>query len=384
MRCDSVEIDPAYPDLTVPPEGLSSAPNEVELQLTGRCNLSCRYCYYADSMKNVKTEVATERWLEFFGEMGNLGVRRVTLSGGEVFVRPDFFTLLDGIITNKMRYKILTNGTLVTEDVVEALSTGKRRIRMDAVQVSIDGSCAEVHDQSRPPASFSRAVRGLRLLKGAGFPVTVRVTLNHHNIDDLDNIAHLLLEDIGLDGFSTNGTEAMGNARCDGEAIMLTKSDKLRAMKALTRLNEEYNGRISAAAGPLAEARTFKDLEERVARGEKFKKGRGKMSSCGGVFNKMAVLHDGTMVPCNMLPTLVMGVIGMHPLKDAWQKSPAINVVRRRRDVPLTALSTCRDCSYTGFCAGGCPASVMADTGQLLGRDVRGCYRVHIGEEVIH
>ena len=378
-----VEIDPAYPDLTVPPRGLQSAPGEVELQLTGRCNLSCRYCYYADSMKNLKTEVTTERWLDFFHEMGSLGVQRVTMSGGEVFVRPDFFTLLDGIIDNRMRYRLLTNGTLVTKKVIDALSSGKRRLRMDSVQVSIDGSCAEIHDKSRPPASFSRAIRGLRLLKEAGFPVTVRVTLNHHNIDDLDNIARLLLVEIGLDGFSTNGTEAMGNARCDGEAIMLTKSDKLRAMKALTRLNEEYNGRISATAGPLAEARSIKDLEERIACGEKFIQNRGKMSCCGGVFSKMAVLHDGTMVPCNMLPTLVMGVIGMHSLQDAWLKSPAINAVRQRREVPITALSTCKDCRYAGFCAGGCPASVMAETGQLLGRDVRSCYRIHKGEEVL-
>jgi radical SAM protein with 4Fe4S-binding SPASM domain len=84
-----------------------------------------------------------------------------------------------------------------------------------------------------------------------------------------------------------------------------------------------------------------------------------------------------------MLPTLVMGVIGMHSLKDAWLKSPAINAVRQRREVPITALSTCKDCSYAGFCAGGCPASVMAETGQLLGRDVRSCYRIHKGEEVL-
>lgn len=378
-----VAIDPAYRDLTVPPDGVMSAPRQVEIQLTGRCNLSCRYCFYADSMKKVKTEVTTDRWLDFFYEMGSLGVQRVTLSGGEVFVRPDFFTLLDGVIANRMRYQLLTNGTLITPKVIRALSEGKRRLRMDSVQVSIDGSCKEIHDQSRPPASFSRAIRGLRLLKEAGFPVTVRVTLNHHNIDDLDNIARLLLVDIGLDGFSTNGAEAMGSARCYGQSIMLTKEDKLRAMKSLTRLNEEYRGRISAAAGPLAEARMFTDLEERIARGEKGIQNRGWMNSCGGVFSKMAVLHDGTMVPCNMLPTLVMGVIGMHPLQDAWLKSPAINAVRQRRNIPITALSSCSECRYAGFCNGGCPASVMAETGQLLGRDVRSCYRIHKGEEVI-
>ena len=94
----------------------------------------------------------------------------------------------------------------------------------------------------------------------------------------------------------------------------------------------------------------------------------------------MAVLHDGTMVPCNMLPTLVMGVIGMHALQDAWLKSPAINVIRRRREIPLSLLEECKDCPYTGFCTGGCPASVMAKSGQIIGIDPMSCYREYLKE----
>jgi SynChlorMet cassette radical SAM/SPASM protein ScmE len=327
------------------------------------------------------TDIPTERWLAFLKEMGDLGVRRVTLAGGEPFVRADLFDIIDGIVDNKMRYRLLTNGTLITEKVIAAFSAGKRSLRMDSVQVSIDGSCAEIHDKSRPPASFDRAIRGLRLLKEAGLPATVRVTLNHHNIDDLENITRLLLDDIGLSGFSTNGTEEMGTAKCDGENIMLSKEDKLRAMKILTALNEQYNGRISAAAGPLVEAKTVKDLKDRIARGETGIPGRGKLNCCGGVFSKMAVLHDGTMVPCNMLPKLIMGVIGMHPLKEAWLYSPVINAVRLRREVPITTIPACSDCRYAGFCAGGCPASVMARTGHLIERDPKTCYRIFIGEE---
>ncbi|MGB9176206.1 MAG: radical SAM protein [Methanoregula sp.] len=376
-----VQEYPLTADLTAPPRGVPSAPDTIELQLTGRCNLSCRYCFYADSMKGRYTDLPTEQWLAFLKEIGDLGVRRVTLAGGEPFVRSDLFTIIDGVVDNRMRYRLLTNGTLVTEEVISAFSKGKRRLRMDSVQVSIDGSCAEVHDKSRPPASFDRAIRGLRLLKAAGFPVTVRMTLNHHNIDDLENTARLLLDDIGLSGFSTNGTEAMGTAKCEGENIVLSKEDQLQAMKILTALNEKYNGRISANAGPLTKAHAVKDIEERIARGETGIPGRGKLNCCGGVFSKMAVLHDGTMVPCNMLPKLVMGVMGMHPLKEAWLHSPAINAVRLRRELPITVVPSCTDCRYAWFCAGGCPASVMARTGNLIGRDPNTCYRIFMNEE---
>ena len=74
------------------------------------------------------------------------------------------------------------------QTLLEEFKKGKRRVRLDSIQVSIDGSCAEIHDLSRPPRSFDNALRGLRLLVENNFPVTVRVTINHHNVDDLDNI----------------------------------------------------------------------------------------------------------------------------------------------------------------------------------------------------
>jgi SynChlorMet cassette radical SAM/SPASM protein ScmE len=309
--------------------------------------------------------------------LGGLGVQRVTLSGGEVFTRPDVFELIDSVIENRMRYSILTNGTLITEETMQEFAGGKRRLRLDSIQVSIDGSKAEIHDLSRPPKSFHRALRGLRLLKHANFPVTVRVTINHHNVDDLEKVAALLLEDVGLSGFSTNEAEEFGTARCHGQDVVLTEEERQRAMGALTAINERYGGRIGAQAGPLARAQHFADIDRRVAAGETGMPNRGTLCSCGGVFQKMAILHDGTMVPCNLLPKLTMGVIGSTPLQEAWLHHPSINVVRQRRQIELRSLPTCHDCDYTGFCAGGCPAGVMSKFGQLNVIDPVFCYRAY-------
>ena len=370
---------PDVADLTTPPPGLGAAPRDVEISITGRCNLRCQYCFYADEMAALH-DLPTERWLAFFAELGGLAVQRVTLTGGEVFTRPDLFELIDGLITERMRYSLLTNGTLITEETLAAFGVGKRRLRLDSIQVSIDGASAAVHDASRPPRSFDRALRGLRLLKEHGFPVSVRVTINRHNVDDLSNIARLLLEEVGLSGFSTNEAELMGTAHCHGDSILLTPGERRRAMATLETLNERYGGRIGAAAGPLALARHFGEIAERVARGETGQPGRGTLCSCGGVFSKMGVLHDGTMTPCNMLPTLTMGTIGVDPVREAWRSHPNVNRVRQRRQIPLASLAVCRDCPYTGFCAGGCPAAAMARTGQLNARDPLSCYRLFLEE----
>jgi SynChlorMet cassette radical SAM/SPASM protein ScmE len=371
---------PPIPDLTVPPAGLCRFPKSVDLSLTGRCNLKCRYCFYADEMTGL-SDMPADRWHALFGELGRLGVQNVCLSGGEVFTRPDLFELIDGVIANKVRYSILTNGTLITEDTLKALEQGKRRLRLGSIQVSIDGSSAEIHDKSRPPKSFDRALRGLRLLKQANFPVTVRVTVNRANVNDLANVARLLLEDVGLGGFSTNEADQMGSARCYGDSTVLTKSERKQAMETLARLNKEFDGRISATAGPLATASQFAEIDEALALGRTGTPGRGTLCACGGVFSKLAILHDGTIVPCNMLPKLVMGVFGHQSLAEVWRNSPAINVVRYRRQISLQSLSTCEGCSYAGFCSGGCPSSAMVRFGRLNARDPLACYRIFKGEE---
>lgn len=367
------------PELSVPPSGLISAPRSVDIAITGKCNLRCKYCFYADEMTALN-DLPTENWLAFFDELGELAVQRVTLTGGEVFTRPDLFQLVDGIIANRMRYSILTNGTLITERLLDKFETGKRRLRMDSVQVSIDGSRSEIHNLSRPN-SFDRAMRGLRLLVERDFPVTVRVTINTHNVNDLDNIARLLLEDIGLPGFSTNEAFPMGSGKCSGESVLLTRSQRSKAMETLVRLNESYGGRISASAGPLALSRIFTDIEFAIANGIDQLPGCGMLSSCGGVFSKLDIQHDGTIVACHLLPTLSMGTIGEVDIKEVWSHHPNINIVRQRRSIPLQSLETCHDCRFVNFCTGGCPGIVMAQTGELNARDPMSCYRLHLAEE---
>jgi SynChlorMet cassette radical SAM/SPASM protein ScmE len=359
------------------PFGLPGAPASLEVSLTGKCNLCCKYCFYADEMVALD-DLSADRWMAFFAEAGAIGVQRLTLSGGEVFTRPDLFALIDGVIENRMRYGILTNGTLIDEQVIAAFGEGKRRLRLDSIQVSIDGSNATVHDASRPPKSFDRALRGLRLLAKNGFPVTCRVTINRHNVFDLANIAKLLLEDVGLKAFGTNSADRFGSARCYGQDVVLSAEEWDFAVQTMHELALRYPGRINAAAGPLAFDKNIKQIKEAIAEGKTGLPRRGKLSACGGVFNKMAILHDGSIVPCNMLPTFVMGKIGQTLLPEAWLRGSEINMLRERYETPITTISGCEDCRYAGFCTGGCPAVVFAQHGTLQAVDLDNCYKKYL------
>jgi SynChlorMet cassette radical SAM/SPASM protein ScmE len=355
------------------------SPREVDIAITGKCNLACQYCFYADEMV-ARSNLPTDRWLSFFEELRQLGVMTVCLTGGEVFTRPDLFELIDGIIANRMRYQLLSNGTMVTAQTLAQFEIGKRRQRMDSIQISVDGSSAEVHDLSRPK-SFGRALEGLKLLKKAGYPVSVRVTINRFNVDDLENVAYLLLEEVGLSSFSTNEAYACGATNRTEDSIILTPAQRQQAMETLTRLSEQYDQRIQAQAGPLVFANEMKIMDEMRACGQNGRPGRGTLSSCGGAFTKIAVLHDGTIVPCHLLSTLRLGTIGVDSLQDIWLNHPTMKAMRQRREIPLSSLATCQGCTYQGFCTGGCPGGAVYAYGEINARNPMDCYRVLKGED---
>jgi SynChlorMet cassette radical SAM/SPASM protein ScmE len=356
-----------------------SSPRQIDIAITGRCNLACRYCFFADEMV-ARSDLPTGRWLSFFDELGEMGVMTVSLTGGEVFTRPDLFELIDGLIANRMRYELLSNGTLITEKVLEQFEIGKRRQRLNSIQISVDGASAEVHDRSRPK-SFSRVLRALKLLKEAGYPVSVRVTINRHNVDDLENVARLLLEEVGLESFSTNEAYACGATDRSEGSIILTPTQRQQAMEVLTRLSKSYDRRIQAQAGPLAMAREMQIIDEMRAGGKTGRPGRGVLASCGCAFSKLSVLHDGVIVPCHVLSTYHLGIVGFNRLREIWSVHPTLSALRHRHEIPLSTLPTCQDCDYIGFCLGGCPGGAVHAYGEMNARNPMDCYRVLKNED---
>jgi SynChlorMet cassette radical SAM/SPASM protein ScmE len=354
---------------------IQEAPRSFDLSLTGRCNLGCAYCFYADEMVG-RRDLPAEAWLAFFAELKGLAVRSLTLSGGEVFLRRDLWQLIDGLVEARMRYSILSNGTLITDEMLDPFRQGARRRRLDSIQISIDGSCAAVHDASRGKGSFEKAIRGLRLLKSAGFPVTARLTVNRHNVDDLENTARLLLDDIGIGRFGTNDAMPMGTGCSHQDSIVLAPAQRPVAMKTLARLETAYPGRIHATAGSLALWHMFREMEEAKASGQPCRRWKmGSLSSCGCMFAKLAVHHDGMIVPCNMLAAAALGTINRTPIRSIWQDHPLLKEMRRRREIPMDQVPGCAGCEWIPFCSGGCPAAEYTRLGDMNVANPDCCYK---------
>jgi SynChlorMet cassette radical SAM/SPASM protein ScmE len=337
-------------------------PRNVDIELTGNCNLRCRYCYFFNNAGVEYNDLPPAEWLTFFAELGSLGVMNLTLAGGEPFCRQDLQTLLEGIVANRMRFSFLSNGGLIDDDIAAFIAgTG----RCNYVQISVDGSRPEIHDAARGKGSFKAAIRGIRTLQRYGIKVAVRVTIHRYNIYDLENTARFLLEELKLPGIGTNSAGYLGTCRLNVDDVMLTTTERQIAMETLLRLTEKYNGRISASAGPLAEGRRWRQMEKARAEGaSKFSNG-GRLTGCGCPFNKIAVRSDGVIVPCSMLTHLELGCINQDSLADIWLHSPAMNQLRQRRAIPLADFEFCAGCKYQPYCTGNCPGLSYTLAGQV-------------------
>jgi len=351
---------------------LMRTPRSVDIELTHRCNLRCRYCGYFTSPANTGNDLPTQEWMTFFDELGRCGVMSLNLSGGEVFLREDILRLLEGIVENRMRFSIVSNGTLITKGISEEIAgTG----RCNTIQISLDGSRPATHDSFRGKGSFSKAIKAINILIATGVPVTCRVTIHRKNVRDLDNIAHLLLDDLGLSEFSTNYVSYLGRSREFADEVCLTIEERVAAMESLLRLTRQYPGRIKASAGPLADARNYWAMDESLRSGKNPPQGGGFLAGCGSCYNKIAVRADGMYVPCNLLGHMVLGRINITPLEDVWQNSPDLIKFRERQTIPLSTFPDCRDCRYRLYCRGNCPATAFTLSGDVYAPSYEPCLK---------
>lgn len=354
---------------------LAKTPKTIELDITSKCNLRCSYCYYFSSTGDTGLDLPLNEWLIFFEECNRCAVMSIILAGGEPLFREDFKEVILGIVNNKMRFTILSNGTLINEDIVEFIKSTKR---CDSFQVSIDGPGPESHDKCRGEGSFEKALYGLKILLKHKMPANVRVTVHKHNVYKLDEIAKFLLEDLGLPCFSTNSALHAGLCRKSGADIQLSVEEYSYAMEKLLQLNKEYNGRLKATAGPQALAKQWISAENALREGKDSLPGCGYLTSCGGVFEKCAVRSDGTITPCNQLNHIELGKINQASLSDIWTNHPELKRLRERRDIPLNSFEHCRDCKFIMYCRGGCPAGAynLSEDENKPSHD--SCYRIFL------
>lgn len=104
---------------------MSGIPDSAILELTFNCNHSCLFCYapWLEEPSLYGRELSIPEWIEVAELLIRRGVRRFTLSGGELLLKEGGTKLIDFLAAHPERphFTLYTNGSLVTRELVERL-----------------------------------------------------------------------------------------------------------------------------------------------------------------------------------------------------------------------------------------------------------------------
>ena len=204
---------------------------------TKTCNLKCRHCYMSSDNKKYQNELTTQEAKSFIDDLADFHVPVLLFSGGEPLIRPDFFELAEYAQAKGVRPTLSTNGTLITREVAQRI----KDIGVGYVGISLDG-LQDVNDQFRGvEGAFQKAMEGIQNCVAVGQRVGLRFTINHHNIQELENIFDFIeRENINRVCFYHLVYSGRGTAMKNQD---VTAEESRRAMDIIIRRTKDFEDR---------------------------------------------------------------------------------------------------------------------------------------------
>jgi len=314
-------------------------PLGVQLDVTYRCNERCVHCYLDHDDHGEMTTAEIRRLLD---ELAEAGVFFLTLSGGEVLMRMDFFEILEYARRLLFNVKIKTNAFMIREKEAARI----RDLGVHSIQISIYSHRAEVHDAiTKLPGSLKRSIAGIRFLKSQGLNVTIANVLMLQNVNDYPGVKALARE-LGVECTIDPTVTPMMDGNRSTVGLGIGGAELREAFH-----NPDLVGDVAEfCAPPLG-------LDEDVLDG----------LPCSAGHTSCYVSPYGDVYPCVQFP-LPTGNVRTQKFLDIWQHSPQMNEVRsiRARDLPV-----CSGCGHVGSCT-RCPGLAYME-GNMRGPSTQDC-----------
>lgn len=304
-----------------------------ELAVTSRCNLRCVFCYAGINCTSTSTTDLPlkdiKRLLEVI--VRDARVPSVSLTGGEPTVREDLHKIIRFAKRLGMRVNLITNGTRIDERFAGNLKSAG----LDTAQVSIEGSCAEIHDGiTGVKGSFEKAIAAIRFLKGKGIHVHGNTTLSAKNNEDVVNLPRMY-GGMGLDRFSMNLVIPVGSVM-ENREISLTYA---QAALTVGRVYEESKkqGMEFMWYSPVP-LKIYNTVTEGL--------GNKGCAACDGL---LSVDSSGNVLPCSSWNEPVGNLLNQ-PFFEVWNSARA-KFIREKNEAP----KECSGCDHFQVCQGACP-----------------------------
>ena len=159
---------------------ITKGPVFASLFFTRKCNYDCYYCTAAKGQINA--DISVGRWKNIVTQLYNQGCRYITIYGGEPTLRSDLNELLKHCIDLKMYTHVVTNGSLLTEQLLEEFASYGYLV----LGISVDG----VSETSFSPKKYRPKL--IQLLKKVKDKYPDNIDYSFHILTTNENINELI------------------------------------------------------------------------------------------------------------------------------------------------------------------------------------------------
>ena len=311
-------------------------------ELTLACDLACRHCG-SRAGRARPDELSTVECLDLVRQMAALGVREVTVIGGEAYLREDWVDIVRAIRQAGLLCTTTTGGRGMTPERAQAAAAAG----LQAASVSIDGGEA-THDRLRGVAgAYQSALLAAANLRAAGIKLSVNTQINKLSMNELPDVLETIIG-LGAYAWQIQLTVAMGRA-ADAPDVLLQPEDLLLLFPLLARLKTRCE-EAGLTLWPGNNIGYFGPHEAHLRSAF----GPGHSSSCGAGCTTLGIEADGAIKGCPSLQTdpWTGGNIRDAPLQDIWERAAPLRYNRDRTVDDLWGY--CRTCYYADICRAGC------------------------------
>ncbi|MBO4697114.1 MAG: radical SAM protein [Lachnospiraceae bacterium] len=317
-------------------------------EITLACCFSCKYCG-SKGGKARENELTTEECLNVADQLAELGCRRVSMIGGEVFMRRDWKEIVGRLAAHDISVNIITNGFLFTESLLADLKS----LRIESVSVSLDGP-KEVHDKYRQEGSYDRALAALAALSAGGIPTSVISTLNAENVQTLPALYETLCN-YPIFAWQLQACSPMGNAANSGIDYAFDPREVIRFVTEHMRTAPFMLG--------VADNIGYFTPDEGSIRGNM--SGTACFGGCRAGISAIGIDSIGNVRGCESMydERFNEGNLREKSLREIWEDEDAFAYNRKFDKSMLTG--PCASCAQGPFCAGGCRSYNFFTHGKL-------------------
>ncbi len=312
-------------------QGGERVPLQVSIEVTRRCPLECLHCYNNLPMGDLdakQREMTKEEHFRVLDELVEMGCFWLLYTGGEIFARKDFLEIYTYAKKKGFLITLFTNGTIINEQIADYLAEWPP---FD-IEITLYGRTRETYEAlTMVPGSYDRCLRGIKLLKERGLPLTLKTVATSINKHEMMAMRRFVEEQLGLE-FKIDGQI---NPRIDCSqsplAVRLTAEEVVALDVSNPKMVAEYRKRAERELG--------------------FDKPRlstiDTVYFCGGGMQSFAINANGEVSICTMSQqeTFDVRIAGV---RNTWEGS--LREIRSRKRTQMTKCVNCRIQSLCGMC----------------------------------